>query len=649
MTTETDQPGSLTPTEDADVVYTYAHARVGNWSDPINWIVGSGTPATTAPGANDAVIISGDQFNPQNLPYDLIGPGAADSLLISHGVIFDGDITANTLTIAPGSPMITAPVSVFVESDATLDVGQASLSSQLSAIGVGASFIVGGALQIGIATDPTSLAGSPALSTQLGGSIQAGSVDLGRGTITIDSSGSMLVGADAAIHAGMVSLGQDGVLQVETGTVDSEIWNDGLLRVTASGTPFADAVHGSGTIAIEAGVDLFLPVQPDDTQHVRFDGPNAVLETGDIWSQLGPIDGFDATDEIILGTGSSPIGTVSVTDDGTSSATLVIDTLSSETTLTFDGDYEGRTFNVVSQRLGAGGPIVTVTDSVACFCPGTLIATPAGERPVESLAIGDHVLTADGMSKPLLWIGHRSYDRRFAAGNAHILPIRICAGALGDGLPRRDLLVSPKHAMRLGDGLVPAGLLVNGVSILQETAEDDIQYLHLELDTHELLLAEGAATESFVDDDSRCMFQNAAEYAALYPDRTSGEPVWCAPRITHGSALEAIRRRIDALANLEPPPPLPRLQVQLDQAEDGLLRGWAWCPAHPDVPVWLSVLVDGRPVAELVADGFRADLQAAGIGAGCHGFSLAVPGLTAESVVTFSRSVTAAATERQAA
>jgi hypothetical protein len=103
------------------------------------------------------------------------------------------------------------------------------------------------------------------------------------------------------------------------------------------------------------------------------------------------------------------------------------------------------------------------------------------------------------------------------------------------------------------DGLlVPANALVNGSSIVQLTAAARVDYVHIELASHDVIFAEGAPSESFVDDDSRGLFHNAHEFAALYPGATGCPAVYCAPRCDHGYEVEVIRCRIAALAKAGP-------------------------------------------------------------------------------------------------
>jgi hypothetical protein len=191
------------------------------------------------------------------------------------------------------------------------------------------------------------------------------------------------------------------------------------------------------------------------------------------------------------------------------------------------GSYDsGTNLNVITGGATSGGNGL-VTIDLLCFMQGTLIATPDGERAVEALTIGDLVLTADGATAPVRWIGRRGLhaygpDGYLRADPLRVMPIRIKAGALAAGLPRRDLLVSPDHALLIDDILIQAGALVNGVSITREhRLPERFTFYHVELAHHALILAEGLPAETFVDYVDRLAFDNWAEHEALYGSETS--------------------------------------------------------------------------------------------------------------------------------
>lgn len=149
-----------------------------------------------------------------------------------------------------------------------------------------------------------------------------------------------------------------------------------------------------------------------------------------------------------------------------------------------------------------------------CFLEGTLIATPAGEVAVETLQPGDLVSTANGTAQPVRWHGERRVMSHFA-DPLRAYPVRVKAGALADGIPARDLLLSPEHALLVGGVLIQAGALVNGTSITREaTMPARFTYHHIELATHALLLAEGTPAESFIDNEDRGHFDNWTSHQA---------------------------------------------------------------------------------------------------------------------------------------
>jgi hypothetical protein len=146
----------------------------------------------------------------------------------------------------------------------------------------------------------------------------------------------------------------------------------------------------------------------------------------------------------------------------------------------------------------------------------------AASAAVETLAIGDLVLTADGRCVPVKWIGRQAIVTRFGLRTSHT-PIVIEAGALGDGLPHRDLRLTSAHALVFGDIAVEAGALVNGTTIRRIPRADlgeRFTVFHIETERHEVILANGSPAETFVDNATRQRFDNFAEYRALHGDET---------------------------------------------------------------------------------------------------------------------------------
>lgn len=164
-------------------------------------------------------------------------------------------------------------------------------------------------------------------------------------------------------------------------------------------------------------------------------------------------------------------------------------------------------------------PSLDALPFTVCFLEGTRIATPSGERAVESLAIGDLVLTADGRAVPVKWIGRQRIRNHSIVASPKMEPVCITMGALGNGLPHADLYVTAAHGMIWEGLVVNAGALVNGTTIrfvpLSEMPEVFTWY-HIETEGHEEILAHGAPTETFVDYVGRSLFDNHQEYLDLY-------------------------------------------------------------------------------------------------------------------------------------
>ena len=143
---------------------------------------------------------------------------------------------------------------------------------------------------------------------------------------------------------------------------------------------------------------------------------------------------------------------------------------------------------------------------VTCFTAGTLIETDSGPVAIERLRVGDQVVTADG-PKPVRWIGQSPVSSPQLLNNPNLFPIRITAGALGIGLPKRDLLVSRQHRMLVQspialrmfgttDVLIHAIKLTELPGIYVEQSATEVTYYHMLFDAHQVVYAEGAPSES---------------------------------------------------------------------------------------------------------------------------------------------------------
>ena len=198
---------------------------------------------------------------------------------------------------------------------------------------------------------------------------------------------------------------------------------------------------------------------------------------------------------------------------------------------------------IVPNANGTSITIDPVASILTCFLAGTRILTPFGEAAIETLQAGDLVLTADGRRVPIAWV-HVNLISTLFANPTDIMPIRIQAGALADNIPSRDLYVSPDHSMYLGGVLVPAQLLLDGATITQIQCAGSIPYYHLELEPHDLIVAEGAATESYLNIGNRRHSPRPGVISALpVPDPKTWDDA-CAPLVLSGAKLRQIRARL---------------------------------------------------------------------------------------------------------
>jgi hypothetical protein len=272
-----------------------------------------------------------------------------------------------------------------------------------------------------------------------------------------------------------------------------------------------------------------------------------------------------------------------------------------------------------------------------CFAAGTRIATARGLVAVESLRVGDRVVTESGALRAVVWLGHRRVECRRHPRPRDVLPVRVRAHAFAPQRPARDLNLSPDHAVKVSGALIPVRHLVNGASIAQ-IAVAAVTYWHVELPSHDVLLAEGLPAESFLDTGNRAAFANGGGVVALHPDFS--RRVWaergCAPLLTEGPALAEAHARLLARATqlghrLGRDPGLrlyaagrkliPRIEgrrytARLPAGADRVrLLSRAWVPAHLGAPDGRTL---GVAIAGLTLDGSPVDLADTRLCAGWH-------------------------------
>lgn len=202
-----------------------------------------------------------------------------------------------------------------------------------------------------------------------------------------------------------------------------------------------------------------------------------------------------------------------------------------------------------------------------CFLRGTAIMTPAGEVCIEDLRIGDRVETVHGKAMAIKWIGRRLYRKSGPSWQNGVMPIRIARHALDARTPHRDLYLSPSHALYIDGVLIRVKELVNGTSIAPAlpAVQEAIEYFNIALDTHEVILADGAPAETFLlRANNHENFTNFAEFERLRP--VEGVPAM-AP-FAPVAGYEGGREHLLALACLA----APRFMRMRDPVQDAYDR-----------------------------------------------------------------------------
>ena len=402
--------------------------------------------------------------------------------------------------------------------------------------------------------------GSGSVSVLTGGTIGvAGNLFVWQGSkITVDGTSDVGIGGVGTLQTGAIVVGATAVAQGD-GVIDAAIVNNGRVIASNTGTianstggtlEVTGSITGTGTLLLASGSTLKLDIKPSAGQTVFFnDGTPETLILVHPGSKLPNSLRNLGTGDRIEFANNFTITAVNMLNGGTAELTFNQGTSAAQTYDLTDFKFAPGAFMfdpVPGHDAVTGNDFIT---AIACFAAGTRISTASGELAVESLAPGDQVqvVLGDGF-QPVTWIGHRRVDCLHHPKPADVWPVRISADAFGAGLPRRDLFLSPDHAVYVGDVLIPVKFLINGTSITQVMV-DQVTYYHVELPKHDVLLADGLPAESYLDAGDRSNFANAGGPIALYPDFSSR--IWeargCAPLVVAGPELEAARQCVRPL------------------------------------------------------------------------------------------------------
>jgi autotransporter passenger strand-loop-strand repeat protein len=351
-----------------------------------------------------------------------------------------------------------------------------------------------------------------------GTTVSGGELTVASGGVVVDTkvvAGAAMIASGAAAVA---SGGRDvGVTLVSSGTEtvyatgvadDTVVSNGGTQIVSSGGSAVGATVSGFGTQnVLSGGTDSYTVVISDGTQQVFGSAAYTSITSGGVGYVQSGGTSISATitsqgQQIIYGGGTASAATVSANG--------------------FEVVFSGQTVSTIvgsggSEQVGAGRASALYADVLSGGYLTVVIRTPSTDTPVEQLRPGDLLVTATGQRRPIIWIGQRQVDCRRHPDPAAVWPVLIAAGAFADGIPARDLLLSPDHAVFADDVLIPIRQLINATSIRQiETPS--IRYFHVELSTHDVILAAGLPTESYLDTGNRAAFGNASVAMQRHPD-----------------------------------------------------------------------------------------------------------------------------------
>lgn len=400
--------------------------------------------------------------------------------------------------------------------------------------------------------------------------------------------------------------------------LQGDLLNDGTIGLDPTTLVINGPLTGTGIIQISQASTLELNGSVSSGQTIQFASTDAELILGDPSDFSGTITSLSYGD--IIDISNLPFSSETISLNENTLSILGSDN-SLLTALNLYTDLSAADLQISTD--GSDGSQITV---IPCFLKNTMISTEKGKCPVQNLKIGDLVITQDQTPHKIKWIGHRTYRQPYRPSDRAVFPIRVSKSAFEHNIPSADLFISPEHSVLLDDFLIPIKYLVNGKSIRIIDTLEEISYYHIELERHDIILAEDTPVETFIDSGSRRKFENFLDYRRMYPVDEQRSMSFCRPKLRNAKETADIRSRLAERAGCQKKFKRSKLDLNflgfLDEVSRSRVSGWAWLPDHPEKYVDLDVIVDNGLIATVTADRFRHDLLSAKIGNGFYGFEL---------------------------
>ncbi|MBS1074248.1 Hint domain-containing protein [Gluconobacter sp. Dm-73] len=483
-------------------------ATGGDWYDPKNW--------TLYDGHGNVVDTSGDSFSGNAVPQ------SEQNADVNVG--YNGNTTPNV--VVADAPSYNQLRSLSVWQNTTLEITAQGSSTYNGYVFTTAGFENSGTILINTPSK-----------------VELGGIGVNRedGTITIMNNDNNVVFDTNNVN--------------NAGTIN-------LINATLGSATNALAING-GTVNLSQDSSLFLypgenintiNVDPNTVNTVYVEA-NGFLHNDSSNAQGVVINGVSANTHFgISGVSSAPTA-ATYTPNADGSYTLQV-TLADGRLLTFGNIHTADGFvpatNASIVQDGTNGWVVEDNGNAPCFLAGSMIRTPEGDVAVETLRLGSTVLAfvnGETVERKVTWAGRSHMIAKAGLADAEAgYPVRIMQGALAEGVPYKDMLVTPEHCLFINGGFIPARMLVNGRSVVYDRTIAVYDYFHVETAEHSVIMADGMLTESYLDTGNRQSFRQDGSVVALGGRERNWNDDAAAPLSVSRDVVEPIFREIEARA-----------------------------------------------------------------------------------------------------